>query len=112
MPPFAIQILVENAIKHAFKNRKYDNNIIVKAHQNKSGLNISVSDNGQGIPVNKLDKIGKTSVYSESGTGSALENLNQRLDGLFGYKAKLQFESNKQGTKVSCTIPHNITEEE
>ncbi|MEB7801930.1 sensor histidine kinase [Staphylococcus xylosus] len=111
VPPFAIQILVENAIKHAFKNRKYDNNIIVKAHQNNYGLNISVSDNGQGIPVNKLDKIGKTSVYSESGTGSALENLNQRLDGLFGYKAKLQFESNKQGTKVSCTIPHHTTEE-
>jgi two-component system sensor histidine kinase LytS len=33
-------------------------------------------------PYEKLDKIGKTSVHSESGTGSALENLNRRLDGL------------------------------
>ncbi|MDW3895525.1 histidine kinase [Staphylococcus saprophyticus] len=112
VPPFAIQILVENAIKHAFKNRKYNNEIIVKAHKAQTGLVISVSDNGHGIPYEKLDKIGKTSVHSESGTGSALENLNRRLDGLFGYEASLQIHSDHQGTQVSCTIPYHNLEEE
>lgn len=112
VPPFAIQILVENAIKHAFKNRKYNNEIIVKAHKAQTGLVISVSDNGHGIPYEKLDKIGKTSVHSESGSGSALENLNRRLDGLFGYEASLQIHSDHQGTQVSCTIPYHNLEEE
>ena len=112
VPPFAIQILVENAIKHAFKNRKNNNEIIVKAHKFQTGLVISVTDNGYGIPTEKLNKIGKTSVYSESGTGSALENLNHRLEGLFGHDASLHILSNQHGTTVSSTIPyHNIEEE-
>ena len=32
IPPFVIQILVENAIKHAFKHRRKDNIIDVKLH--------------------------------------------------------------------------------
>lgn len=112
VPPFAIQILVENAIKHAFKNRKHDNKILVKVIKNENGIQISVSDNGLGIPKDKLNILGKTSVYSDSGTGSALENLNRRLDGLFGLTAKLKIDSNQLGTNVSYTIPYYTSEED
>ncbi|PTL11722.1 sensor histidine kinase [Staphylococcus gallinarum] len=111
VPPFAIQILIENAVKHAFKNRKSNNYIQVIAKQTDKGLNISVHDNGQGIPADKLNIIGTTTVNSESGTGSALENLNRRLDGLFGNTANLHFQSNHAGTIVSYTIPYHLTEE-
>lgn len=112
VPPFAIQILVENAIKHAFKNRKHDNKILVKVIKNENGIQITVSDNGLGIPKDKLNILGKTSVYSDSGTGSALENLNRRLDGLFGLTAKLKIDSNQLGTNVSYTIPYYTSEED
>ena len=36
--------------------------------QTDKGLNISVHDNGQGIPADKLNIIGTTTVNSESGT--------------------------------------------
>ena len=52
------------------------------------------------------------SVDSETGTGSALENLNRRLIGLYGTKAALHFESTEIGTTVSCYIPsHTIKED-
>lgn len=112
VPPFAIQILIENAIKHAFKNRKYNNRIIVTAYKTADGLYISVEDNGSGIPDDKINNIGKTRVYSDLGTGSALENLNHRLEGLFGITAKMHIHSGKEGTNVSYTIPFFIREDE
>src|SRR5699024_11992040 len=96
--PFAIQILIENAIKHAFKNRKYNNRIIVTAYKTADGLYISVEDNGSGIPDDKINNIGKTRVYSDLGTGSALENLNHRLEGLFGIKAKMHIHRSEEHT--------------
>src|SRR5699024_8291912 len=81
VPPFALQILIEYAIKHAFKNRTYNNRIIVTAYKTADGLYISVEANGSGIPADKINNIGKTRVYSDLGTGSALENLNHRLEG-------------------------------
>lgn len=112
VPPFAIQILIENAIKHAFKNRKYNNRIIVTAYKTADGLYISVEDNGSGIPDDKINNIGNTRVYSDLGTGSALENLNHRLEGLFGITAKMHIHSSKEGTNVSYTIPFFIREDE
>ncbi len=61
-------------------------------------VRIIVQDNGQGISKDKMHLLGETSVESESGTGSALENLNLRLKGLFGKSAALQFESTSSGT--------------
>ncbi|MER2227179.1 MAG: sensor histidine kinase [Carnobacterium sp.] len=106
LPPFVIQILVENAFKHAFKNRKVDNLVQVTVNKMDQDILISVQDNGYGIEEDRLGKLGKESVSSEKGTGSALENLNKRLISLFGEKAKLNFESSKQGTIVSCKIPY------
>lgn len=84
VPPFLIQILVENAIKHAFTNRKQGNDIDVSViKETATHVRIIVQDNGQGISKDKMHLLGETSVESESGTGSALENLNLRLKGLF-----------------------------
>lgn len=112
IPPFIIQILVENAVKHAFKHRRKDNIINVEAHSKQQTLKITVSDNGHCIDAEKLPLIGQMSVVSETGTGSALENLNRRLIGLYGSKAQLHFESTAQGTTVSCYIPYSYKKED
>lgn len=106
IPPFIIQILVENAIKHAFKHRRKDNVVRVEVNDEEHHLQIVVSDNGSGIAEDKLPMLGQMSVNSETGTGSALENLNRRLIGLYGDEARLHFESTSQGTTVSCQIPY------
>lgn len=111
VPPFLIQVLVENAFKHAFGNRKSGNKIIVSAKKQKNKVTIQVKDNGQGIDPEKMPYLGNAVVSSESGTGSALENLNRRLMSLFGEHSKLQFDSNEEGTSVVCTIPIKTEEE-
>lgn len=106
LPPFLIQILVENAFKHAFLSRKVGNRVWVSVKRQGEGVLVSVKDNGHGIGSERLEKLGKELVPSEFGTGSALENLNKRLTSLFGEKAKLQFETSEQGTMVSCNVPY------
>jgi len=106
LPPFLIQILVENAFKHAFLSRKVGNRVWVSVNRQDAGVLVSVKDNGYGIGPERLEKLGEELVPSEMGTGSALENLNKRLTSLFGEPAKLQFETSEQGTTVSCNVPY------
>ena len=110
VPPFLIQILVENAFKHAFSDRKTGNKVEVLVMKEAEKMLIQVNDNGQGINPEKIPHLGTVVVPSESGTGSALENLNRRLISLFGQKSKLQFSSNEEGTTVKCAIPIKMEE--
>ncbi|MGX7328848.1 LytS/YhcK type 5TM receptor domain-containing protein [Enterococcus bulliens] len=105
IPPFVIQILVENALKHAFIGRKTGNQVFVTAQKNETTVTISVKDNGQGIDPVKQARLGREVVESKSGTGSALENINRRLVSLFGQEAHLVIESTPNGSCFSFTIP-------
>lgn len=105
VPPFIIQILVENAIKHAFHNRKSGNDVFVKVKKGQHTIELSVEDNGFGIPKEKREHIGQIEVVSSSGTGSALENLNKRLIGLYNNNSRLQFTTSDTGTRFFISIP-------
>lgn len=106
IPPFVIQILVENALKHAFVGRKEHNQVIVHARTvANQQIYLAVTDNGQGIPLAKQAKLGKEVVVSEKGTGSALENLNRRLLSLYGEAAQLRIHSTAEGSTFEMTIP-------
>lgn len=111
VPPFLIQVLVENAFKHAFGNRKTSNKVLVYVARQEDQVTIQVKDNGHGIDPDKMPYLGNEVVSSESGTGSALENLNRRLISLFGQRSKLQFDSNAEGTSVVCTFPIKMKED-
>lgn len=65
-----------------------------------------VGDNGRGIDPELLSVLGNRPLPSKEGTGTALYNLNQRLIGLFGFKAALRLESEAgKGTDVSFELP-------
>ncbi len=112
LPPFIIQLLVENAIRHAFEGRKKDNHVSVSIRTTGETIVLSIRDNGFGIKKDRLEKLGRETVPSEKGTGSALENLNKRLLSLFGEAAALHIETSPEGTMVSCTIPYTERTEE
>lgn len=105
LPPFTIQVLVENAIKHAFTGKKSGNHIWIDATQQADQLNIKVTDNGNGIDPAILQHLGQQVIASSSGSGTALQNLNQRLTGLYGPDSHLQFHSDQQGTTVTAYLP-------
>ncbi|AZZ60102.1 sensor histidine kinase [Oenococcus sp. UCMA 16435] len=108
LPPFTIQILVENAIRHAFSGRKKNNRVDVIVTEKEHYLHILVSDNGNGISPELLPHLGKRVVNSIEGTGTALENLNLRLIGLYGAKAALKIISGSKGTDVKIVIPRKV----
>lgn len=110
LPPFTIQVLVENAMKHAFGARKSGNNVKINVVPVGKQLKIEVSDNGFGIDPKKLPKLGKEQVSSDRGSGTALQNLNQRLTGLYGVNSKLHFNTGSNGTTVSTYIPLSLKE--
>lgn len=111
VPPFMIQILVENALKHAFKGRKSDNAVIIEIAEDDDYIVISVSDNGIGIREDILDDLGTEIIDSAEGTGSAVENLNKRLISLFGTESKLDIQSNVNGTRLKSRIPKRRSSE-
>lgn len=49
IPPFSIQIIVENALKHAFNSRKKGNIVSISVEQIKQRLKIEITDNGKGL---------------------------------------------------------------
>lgn len=105
LPPFTVQVLLENSLKHAFVGRKSGNNVLISVLKKNKKLQISITDNGIGIDSDKLEQLGKEVVNSESGSGTALQNLNQRLIGLYGPASSLQFETGSNGTVVTTNIP-------
>lgn len=105
LPPFTIQVLVENAIKHAFVGKKSGNKIKITVLKQDGQLKVQVQDNGIGIESDKLMKLGKNVVESDQGSGTALQNLNQRLVGLYGPDSALKFISNDSGTTVTTYLP-------
>lgn len=72
VPPFCLQVLVENSVRHAFPNRRKGNiiKITVKQHP-PTALNIIVADNGIGIKKELLARLGQETITSSTGTGTA-----------------------------------------
>jgi two-component system sensor histidine kinase LytS len=108
IPPFTLQPLVENAVHHAFPHVKNKGQIIIHAYFKDDAMRIVVEDNGKGIPSGRIDELGKHAVESAKGTGTALHNISERLEGIYKGQASLSIESEAgQGTKVNISIPLN-----
>lgn len=111
VPPFSIQVLVENAIKHGFEGRKSGNVVTVIVTREQDRLAIRVQDNGRGIAPAIQEKLGREVINSSRGNGTAFYNLNQRLVGLYDQHSRLQVQSGNAGTVVATSIPFQTKEQ-
>lgn len=111
IPPFIIQPLVENAIRHGeLKSLQGNGHIIIEIEmKEESALLIRVRDNGSGVTPERLQELGERVVHSENGgNGRALFNIKERLTALYSQEAIFKVESIKgEGTTVHITIPLN-----
>nr|WP_259547634.1 LytS/YhcK type 5TM receptor domain-containing protein [Heyndrickxia oleronia] len=109
IPPFILQPLVENAITHGeLKNLGEIGKIhIIIKQRTETKLQLTVIDNGIGVPPEKLVDLGQRVVNStKNGSGSALFNIKERLTALFSRDATFNMKSKQgQGTTVSITLP-------
>lgn len=112
IPPFILQLLVENALRHAFPRKQKVCTVKVCAVRERDGVLMKVSDNGRGINPEMLGQLGQAPAPSKEGNGTALYNVNQRLTGLFGHQAALQIASElDKGTEISFKIPFQTERE-
>lgn len=83
-PPMLLQPLVENAIKHGLEPRIGAGELHVTASNSAGLLRIAVQDNGVGFA-------------DTAGDGTGLANVRARLAALYGDKARLELEQNRDG---------------
>ena len=83
LPSFALQTLVENAVRHGATPRIETTAILVVAKAAQDGLMVSVVDQGVGANIRDV----------ESGTGTGLRRLRERMRWLYGDRARLELRS-------------------
>jgi len=107
VPPLTLQPIVENAIKHGFKDKEKDCQIFICIDQHDDKTIVSIKDNGAGMSKERLQQVGNKILDSKTGTGLGLYNVNHRLIMMLGDEARLQISSSlNEGTNVSITLPN------
>lgn len=108
IPKLVLQPIVENSIQHGiFEKETKSGEIVIMAWMDASDVVFVISDNGMGIPPEKLPTILNGSGRS-SGKGSniAIYNTHQRLQLIYGEKYGLHYDSTYGvGTEVRVNIP-------
>lgn len=103
LPPFTLQPLAENAIKHGLSPK--GGSITISVQSKKNEYILSVCDNGIGIPKEELNKIRKSlESPSELREGIGLSNVNERFFAMHGKPIEINSKPN-EGTCVNLYVP-------
>ncbi|AZO96770.1 sensor histidine kinase [Halocella sp. SP3-1] len=107
MPPFVLQPVVENAIKHGFANKTDIGKITMTAERAEHNLLIYVQDNGAGIPAEYIKNILQPGYGQDCGIG--ISNANQRIQKICGTEYGIDIDSQVgQGTIVKIKLPLKV----
>jgi two-component system, LytTR family, sensor kinase len=95
VPSFALQHLVENAIRHGIARRTDAGRIVVSARRVNGTIEVTVRDDGAGFEPG-----------ADRADGHGLEHTRERLRTLYGDRASLVVERVGQGTIARLTLPY------
>lgn len=94
VPPFLLQPIVENAVKHGIAPFARDGDIHIEAHVTDGRLHVIVRDTGE-----------QTAHLATAGTGVGLQLTRRRLDSTFGAAYELTLDRQPAGTAVRIVLP-------
>ena len=100
VPPFVVQTLVENSVKHAVSRKRQGGEIRLRAREADGLVKIEVWDDGAGFTAEALV------------AGHGLDNLRARLAALFGGQTALDISRRENFTVVSVTLPRRLAKVE
>ena len=106
-PKLIIQPLAENAVYHGMEGMYGDGEIEIEAYEKGDLIYIDVTDNGEGMNEEQIQKIMEGDVISSKrGSGIGVRNVNERLKYCFGEKYGISVISEiDEGTTVRICIP-------
>jgi len=105
VPAFIVQPLVENAIAHAMRPTGILTITLRSELCDDGSVCVAVSDDGIGIPADKVDHILEPGFAK--GLGIALKNVDDRLKGHFGPGSGVRVTSEEgAGTVVTLVLAH------
>lgn len=118
-PKLFLQPIIENAIFHGLERRSEDGLLTIGIGKVDDELHVTVSDNGIGIPEDKLNELNKSlarvsvgAILEENSSkrgGIALKNVCRRIKLLFGEQYGIHISSIVGiGTKVDVVLPISL----
>ena len=111
VPPFLIQPLVENAVKHAIPSEGMLNIQIIGEMTDKDVL-VHIKDNGVGMSEEACQKI-LIPEATKTGLGIAVGNVHDRIKGFYGPYSRLVVKSKLgEGTTVTLVLAGAADREE
>lgn len=96
IPTFALQHLVENAVRHGIARRTEAGRVVIATRRDGGMLEVTVEDDGPGIADDAPQL-----------PGHGLENTRERLRTLYGDRASLAVTRKAQGTIATLRVPFN-----
>jgi LytS/YehU family sensor histidine kinase len=93
VPPFAVQTVVENALKHVAALRQEGVALHLSAVRSDGRLVVEVTDDGPGFDPDAMK------------AGHGLDNLQGRLRALYGERARIEFLRQAGGMTVRLCLP-------
>jgi len=93
VPPFSLQTLVENVLKHVAGRRSEGVTLKVAARREGESLVLAVTDDGPGFDPDAMT------------AGHGLDVLQRRLHAIFGTRATLDFHREPHGMTVQVRVP-------
>lgn len=116
IPRMSLQPLVENAYIHGISELDRDGKITLSVEQDENSFNITISDNGDGITKEKIEKIMKVDFDNETTmnkilgnkghtTGIGLKNVIKRLRLFFDKEDIIEIVCTGVETKFIIKIP-------
>lgn len=101
-----LQPILENAIYHGFEAHEPGGMIRIRAAADGETVLVTVTDNGKGIPSEKLDTLLTAEPSKQSREGFAVKNVNDRIQLYYGADYGLSISSiPEKGTTVTIKIP-------
>jgi len=95
VPTFSVQILAENAIRHAIAPRAAGGLLDIRVQESGGRLRVAVTDEANGERLERDD----------NGSGMGLRLLQERLAALYGAQATLTLRSVDGGTRADLEVP-------
>jgi sensor histidine kinase YesM len=94
IPTFALQHLVENAVRHGIARRTEAGRVVIATRKDDDVLEVTVDDDGPGIADD-----------APQPPGHGLDNTRERLRTLYGDRASLVVKRKAQGTIAILRVP-------